>query len=76
MEVAFYERPERQREVVARLASNPKVRLALVPRPGDAAVMVDGVPNEIRAPEVWEYLRAQFRPAFEHGGVVIWERID
>ena len=76
MEVAFYETPQRQREVIARLASNPKVRLAVVPRPGDPTVMVDGVPNEARAPEVWEYLQARFRPAFEDDGVVIWERID
>ena len=74
VEVAFYETEEGQREVIARIEGNPKVRLALVPAPGDASVTVDGVPNETRAPLVWDYLRSNFTPAFEHDGLVVWQR--
>lgn len=74
VEVTFYESAARQREVIARIAADPKIRLALVPAPGDRSVMVDGIPNEERAPMVWDYLRANFAPAFEYGGVVFWER--
>ena len=74
VEVTFYESEERQREVIARLAANPKIRLALVPAPGDRSVMVDGISNEERAPMVWAYLREHFTPAFEHDGVVFWGR--
>lgn len=74
VEVTFYESEERQREVIARLAANPKIRLALVPAPGDRSVMVDGIPNEERAPMVWAYLRQHFRPAFEYSGIIFWER--
>jgi hypothetical protein len=76
MEVAFYQTEEQQNEVIARLAANPKVRLALVPAAGDRSVNLDGVPNEVRAPRVWAYLREHFRPAFEHDRVVFWERIE
>jgi hypothetical protein len=76
VEVAFYQTEERQREVIKRITANPKVRLALVPAPGDPTVLLDGVPNETRAPMVWAYLRTHFRPAFEHDNVVFWERVE
>ena len=76
VEVAFYQTAERQREVIDRIAANPKVRLALIPAPGDPTVLLDGVPNEVRAPMVWAYLQAHFRPAFEHDNVVFWERVE
>jgi hypothetical protein len=74
VEVAFYESEAAQREVIAAIRANPRVRLALVPAAGDAAVNVDGVPNETRAPLVWDYLRSNFTPIHEERGVVFWQR--
>lgn len=75
VEVAFYEPESRQREVIARIEANPHIRAALVPRDGDPTVMVDGIPNQTRAPLVWQYLEQHFRPDFEEGDVVIWRRV-
>jgi hypothetical protein len=47
------------------------VRAALVPPGG---ILVDGVPHELRAPLVWQYLQEHFTPDFEEGGVVFWRR--
>lgn len=71
VEVAYYESEEKQREVIAILERNPKIRAALVP-PGGTAV--DGVANEVRAPLVWQYLQQHFVPDFEEGGVTFWRR--
>ncbi|HVT03524.1 MAG TPA: hypothetical protein VHL58_09155 [Thermoanaerobaculia bacterium] len=76
VEVGFYERPQQQREVIARVERNKAVKLALIPKTDDQSALVDGVPNSVRAPLVWEYLRSAFRPEFEEGNVVIWRRID
>lgn len=76
VEVAFYEQESQQRDVIDRLSRNPHVRAALVPRSGDVSVMVDEVPNEIRAPLVWRYLQDHFRPEFEDGNVAFWRRVD
>jgi len=74
VEVAFYEPPELQREVVARLAANTRITAALIPKPDDPTA-VDGVPSRERAPLVWQYLQQHFRPDFEEGDVVFWRRV-
>jgi hypothetical protein len=74
VEVTFYERPELQREVLARLATNTNITAALVPKPDDPTA-VDGIPNRERAPLVWQYLQQHFRPDFEEGDVVFWRRV-
>jgi hypothetical protein len=74
LEVAFYERDEQQRDVIARLERNPHVVAALVPQDGDRGAAVDGVPNQVRAPLVWQYLQTHFVPVREEGNVVIWRR--
>ena len=71
VEVANYEHESRQREVIAALERNPRIRAALVPPGGDA---VDGVPSYDRAPLVWQYLQTHFTPDFEEGEVVFWRR--
>lgn len=73
-EVAYYEKPERQREVIQRLEQNRHVRAALVPSAPDDATRLDGVPLQDRAPLVWEYLQRHFQPAFQEGDVVFWRR--
>jgi hypothetical protein len=71
-EVAFYETEAGQREVIRRLEANPKVRAALVsPAP---RFTVDGIPNAVRAPLVWQYLQERFERDFTEGDVVIWRR--
>jgi len=72
-EVAYYEPEGRQRAVIAALDRNRRVRAALVPKAGDGTA-VDGIPNEQRAPLVWEYVRTHFHPDFEEGDVVFWRR--
>jgi len=71
IEVANYESEEHQRAVIAALERNPRVRAALVPPGGES---VDGVPNSLRAPLVWQYLQANFHPDFEEGEVVFWRK--
>jgi hypothetical protein len=74
VEVAFYERPELEREIVARLAANTSITTALIPKPDDPTA-VDRVPSRERAPHVWQYLQEHFRPDFEEGDVVFWRRV-
>ncbi|HUK37281.1 MAG TPA: hypothetical protein VLV86_25370 [Vicinamibacterales bacterium] len=76
VEVAFYEPERLQREVINRLRGNPHVRAALIPRHDDVSVTVDEVPNEVRAPVVWQYLQENFRPDFAEGDVIFWRRIE
>jgi hypothetical protein len=72
-EVAFYETPEAQREVIGAIETNPRVRAALVHfRAKDEAI--DGVPNSVRAPLVWNYIQQNFHPAFSLGDVAFWMR--
>jgi len=75
IEPAFYESEERQREVIARLAANRKVRAAIIPRTNDGTG-VDNINNDVRAPLVWAYLRQHYQPDFEEGPVTIWTRKD
>ena len=71
VEVAYYQSEERQREVIAAIERNPRIRAALVPPGG---VSVDGIPHETRAPLVWQYLQENFYPDFQEGEVVFWRR--
>jgi hypothetical protein len=73
-EVATYETPAAQREVISRLESQREVRYALVP-PSEGEFAIDGIPNRTRAPLVWEYLQSHFHPAFQEGKVVVWKRM-
>jgi hypothetical protein len=76
IEVAFYETEERQREVIARIEGNPRIRAALLPPPPEQEdrTAVDLVPNPVRAPLVFQYLQQHFEPAVEEGPVIIWRR--
>lgn len=73
-EVAAYESPAAQREVIDRIEKQPEVRYALIPPPNDGFT-IDGVPSSERAPLVWAYLQQHFRPAFADGAVVVWKRM-
>jgi len=72
-EVAFYESEALQREVIARIERNPRVRFAIVSSAVDAA-SVDGVPNSTRAPLVWAYIQQRFALDHEEGGLAFWYR--
>lgn len=74
IEVAFYQTPALQREVIERIERNPRVRFALVPNPGDPYAFVDKVPNSVRAPLVWQYLESHFTPDHEEAEISIWRR--
>ncbi|HEX9407479.1 MAG TPA: hypothetical protein VF975_09190, partial [Thermoanaerobaculia bacterium] len=71
--VPFYESEEAQRKVIATLQSDRSVRAALIEFPGGLS-QIDGIPNRMRAPLVWQYLQRNFRPALDEKGVVIWTR--
>ena len=73
VEVANYQSVEAQREVIATIERNPKVRGALIAFAGSNQ-RVDGIPNHERAPLVWAYLQREFTPAFDESGVVVWRR--
>ncbi len=72
-EVAFYQSEELQREVIARIERNPRVRFALVSATVDAA-SVDGIANSTRAPLVWQYIQQHFALDHEEGGLQFWLR--
>ena len=72
-EVAFYETEKRQREIIRRLDTDPRIRAVLLPGPG-GSYTVDRVPNEERVPLVWQYVQTHFAPDFEEGEVVMWRR--
>ena len=73
IEPAFYETEALQRDVIARIESNPRVRAALVPKGMDDHTGVD-IPNQMRAPLVWKYLQDHFQPDYEDENVVFWRR--
>jgi hypothetical protein len=73
VEVANYQSEEAQREVIARIEHNPHIRAALIAFPGSIQ-HVDGIHTSERAPLVWHYLEQHFVPAFDHDGVVFWQR--
>jgi hypothetical protein len=74
VEAGYYQTEEEQREVIARIEKNPRVRAALIMFPGSVQ-NIDGIPNADRAPKVWAYLQRNFTPSFEQDGVVFWKRI-
>ena len=74
IEVAFYEPEAQQREVIAAIEHNPRIRAALVPPADGDDTSVDGVVNPTRAPLVWRYLQEHFEPDFQEGKVVFWKR--
>jgi hypothetical protein len=74
IEPAFYETEALQREVIARIESNPRVRAALVPKPANDDHTGVDVPNAVRAPLVWKYLQENFRPDYEDENIVFWRR--
>jgi hypothetical protein len=74
LEVAFYEPESRQREVIAAIDRNPRIRAALVPLLDSDDTGVDGVTNPTRAPLVWHYLQEHFEPDFQEGKIVFWRR--
>lgn len=72
-EVAFYEAPSAQEEVIAAIARNKRVKAVLI-RTGLNTDWVDGVPNDQRAPLVFQYILKEFQPAFKENGVEFWTR--
>ena len=71
--VPAYEPEALQRELIATLENDPKVRAVLIAFP-TAYPDVDGVHNRERAPLIWRYLQDHFQPAFDENGVVFWMR--
>ena len=74
-ETPFYEPEDLQREVIARLENDRSVRAALMQFPNRGDLFIDGVPNTVRAPLVFAWLRAHFTPAYARDGVVFWVRV-
>jgi hypothetical protein len=72
-EAAFYETEPLQREVIARIEGNPRIRFAIVSAGVDASA-VDGVANTARAPLVWEYIQQHFALDHEEAGLQFWMR--
>ena len=73
LEVPMYESEAAQREVIARIERNPRVRAALMTFP-TAYSTIDGVSNRDRAPLVAAYFEKNFEPAFAEDGVEFWVR--
>jgi len=72
-EVAFYESESAQREVIAAVRRNPRVRAVLM---SGTYPLIDEVSNEIRAPLVARYIRENFRPFLREDGIEFWIRRD
>lgn len=73
-EVPFFQDPARQQEVIAALDANPNVRLAILPVNGSTAYAIDGIPNELRAPAVFEHLHRSFHPLLVDRELQVWIR--
>jgi hypothetical protein len=73
-EVGFYETEAAQREVIAAVERNPRVRLVFMN--GYWPIAIDGVPNDVRAPLVAAYIRERFRPFYRDGDIEWWRRKD
>jgi hypothetical protein len=74
-EVAFFESPDAQREVIRAVERNHRVRAVLVHLNGGGGA-IDGVPNSVRAPLVWEYVQRHFHPESASDNVTFWLRND
>jgi len=72
-EVAYYQSEARQREVIRRLESDPRIVAVLVPGPKNRYT-VDAILNQDRVPLVWQYVQEHFVPDFAEGDVVMWRR--
>lgn len=75
-EVAFFQTEALQREVIERLESDSTVRFALLRFPTEIGHDIDGVPNELRAPLVAQYLQDRFEMVLDTGEVRIAIRSD
>ena len=73
IQVAQYEDPRLQQEVIAALERDRSIQLALMRFPYFTFAL-DGVSNAQRAPLVAQYLQTHFAPAFDQSGVVFWKR--
>jgi hypothetical protein len=74
-EPGFFETESAQREVIAAIEANPRVRGALMNAGyGPGYAEIDGVPNFRRAPLVAAYLAERFRPFYRRGGIEFWLR--
>src|SRR5436190_3095457 len=73
IEVAMSERESTQREIIAALEHNRRVRAVLILFPG-GITHVDNIRNSARAPLVWRYIQEHFRPAFSENGAEFWMR--
>jgi hypothetical protein len=69
-EVGFYESEAAQREVIAAIERNPRVRLVLK----KGFFLVDGIPNVVRAPLVAAFIARRFRPFYQDGDIEWWRR--
>jgi hypothetical protein len=72
-EVPMFAPPAVQREILAALQNDRSVRVALVSFPFWAD-RIDGIPNAARAPQVFDYLRRNFRPVYARDGLVMLAR--
>jgi hypothetical protein len=70
-EVPFYESDAAQREVIAAVEANPRVRAVLV---SGTYPPIDGVSSAERAPLVARFIRERFRPFLDEDGVAFWIR--
>ena len=71
--IPFVEKKELQGEVAERLLVDRSIVAVLIACPGGSSD-IDGVPNRVRAPLVWQAIERHFVPSFEENGVVFWRR--
>jgi hypothetical protein len=71
--IPFIEKKELEGEVAERLLVDRSIAAVLIACPGGSAD-IDGVPNRVRAPLVWQAIERHFVPSFEENGVVFWRR--
>jgi hypothetical protein len=70
-EVGFFETESAQKEVIAAVERNPRVRGVLMPSLWGS---IDGMSNVVRAPLVAAFVREKFRPFYREGDVEFWLR--
>jgi hypothetical protein len=71
--VPAYESEALQRELIAELENNPRVRAALIAFPTTYSD-IDGIHNRDRVPLVWKYLQENYEQTFAENGVVFLTR--
>lgn len=72
-EVAFYEKPAQQEEVIRALETNPHVRAVLL-HASDTLTDIDKISPAERAPLVWGYIQQHFHKVPSGPDVVFWMR--